>query len=69
LAIPAQSVFDPAREAFFEDLSFSPAHSLAAHQPLGINRARLVVYKVLADLRHRENGKVAHELNSATFTS
>ena len=68
LTIPAQSAFDPAREAFFEDLSFSPAHSLAAHQPLGgISRARLIVYKTLADLRLRENGKVVQEPSDVTI--
>lgn len=67
LTLPVQAAFDPAKEAFFEDLSFSPAHSLAAHQPLGgINRARLVVYKTLADLRLSENGKATHEPTTAT---
>ena len=59
LKLPSQVAFDPAREGYFEDLSFSPAHSLAAHKPLGgINRARLAVYAELAALRFRENGKV-----------
>jgi hypothetical protein len=62
LTIPSQSAFDDQKQAAFEDLSFSPAHTLAAHQPLGgLNRARLVVYKALADLRLSESGKTAHE--------
>ncbi len=67
LTLPVQAAFDPAKEAFFEDLSFSPAHSLVAHQPLGgINRARLVVYKTLANHRLSENGKATHQPTTAT---
>ena len=62
LSLPIQNAFDPARENAFEDLSFAPWHSLAAHRPLGnVNRARLVVYKALANLRLSENGKTATE--------
>ena len=58
LVIPVQTAWDPAKDAYFEDLSFSPAHSLAAHRPLGsINRARLAVYGALSALRHQENGR------------
>lgn len=39
-----------------EDLSFSPWHSLAAHQPLGgISRMRKAVYESTSALRHRLN--------------
>jgi len=42
---------------FDEVMTFRPAHSLAAHRPLGgIMRARLQVYKALSAFRHRENG-------------
>lgn len=45
---------------FDEVMTFRPAHSLAAHRPLGsVMRARLQVYKALSDFRHRENGIVA----------
>ena len=38
-------------------MTFRPAHSLAAHRPLGsVMRARLQVYRALSDFRHRENG-------------
>ena len=41
-------------------MTFRPAHSLAAHRPLGgVMRARLRVYKALSDFRHRENGVAA----------
>lgn len=58
IIIPAQTAWDGAKDTYFEDLSFSPAHSLAAHRPLGsVNRARLAVYGVMSDLRHRENSR------------
>ena len=58
LVIPVQTAWDSAKDGYFEDLSFSPAHSLAAHRPLGgINRARLLVYKMLADRRFADNEK------------
>ncbi len=65
LLLPVQSGWDQARDAAFESLSFSPAHSLAAHRPLGgINRARLVVYGALSSLRHRENNVAEAEPDS-----
>ena len=58
LLIPPQTAWDPARDGYFEDLSFSPGHALAAHRPLGgINRSRLVAYKALAQTRLADNGK------------
>ena len=60
LVLPVQTAWDPAKDGYFEDLTFSPGHGLAAHRPLGgINRARLVVYKVLAARRLADNGKKA----------
>lgn len=45
------------RLALGEHLSFSPWHTLAAHEPIGsINRARRVVYERIAALRHQLNG-------------
>ena len=58
LTIPVQTAWDPTKDGYFENLSFSPAHSLAVHRPLGgINRARLVAYKMLATRRLADNGK------------
>ena len=63
LILPVQTAFDPAKNTFFEDLSFSPAHALAAHRPLGsVNRARLAAYSALAQKRLSENGKRANEI-------
>ena len=60
-----QTGFDPAKNAFFEDLSFSPAHALAAHRPLGsVNRARLAAYQALAQRRRSENSKPTEEIAS-----
>ena len=65
LVIPVQTAWDPAKDGYFEDLSFSPAHALAAHRPLGgINRARLVAYKALAERRLNDNGKQAETPSS-----
>jgi len=45
-------------EELAEDLSFSPAHSLIAHRPIGgINRARVQIYRHLSEFRHKRNNK------------
>ncbi len=43
--IPKQMFDTPGRMAFGENLSFTPWHAIAAHEPLGeINRMRKDVY-------------------------
>ena len=66
LILPPQDAFAPARTSFAdEDLSFCPAHSLAAHRPLGsIMRARMRAYAVLGRERRQANGRPAHEPRS-----
>lgn len=65
LILPEQTAFDSAKNAFFEDLSFSPAHALAAHRPLGsVNRARLAAYRALSQKRFSENHKSTEEITS-----
>lgn len=56
--VPMQEAHSDARAAFFQDrLAFNPAHSLAAHRPLGsVMRARLAAYGALQDHRARRNG-------------
>lgn len=56
--IPVQEAYSPARVRYFDEvMTFRPAHSLAAHRPLGsVMRARLQVYRALSAFRHRENG-------------
>ncbi len=58
IRIPAQDSYSPARQRYFDEVvTFRPAHSLAAHRPLGsVMRARLQVYRALSAFRHRENG-------------
>jgi len=58
LTLPRQDAYSPARVRYFDEaMIFRPAHSLAAHRPLGgVMRARLQVYAALSAFRHRENG-------------
>lgn len=66
LHVPQQNAFDPATEVYVDgDLSFSPAHTLVAHRPLGgINRARLAAYTALANTRRQENNRPTTEPTS-----
>lgn len=58
LRIPSQMFRTLEREELAEDLSFSPAHSLADHQAIGgINRARVEMYRHLSEFRHKQNNK------------
>ena len=61
LRLPAQDAYSPARQRYFdEEMTFRPANSLLAHQPLGsVMRARLQVYRALAAFRQHENGIAA----------
>jgi hypothetical protein len=63
LVIPPQEAFTPERqEGVDEDMLFCPAHSLAAHRPLGsISRARMRAYEVLGQARIRDNNRVVRE--------
>ena len=58
IRLPRQAAYSPARVRYFDEtLTFRPAHSLAAHRPLGgVMRARLQVYQALSTFRQRENG-------------
>ncbi len=58
LRIPPQAFRTQEREELAEDLSFSPAHSLIEHRPIGgINRARVEIYRYLSEFRHKQNNK------------
>jgi hypothetical protein len=62
IVIPHQIFDTPARDAFGENLSFTPWHSLPEHRPLGgVNRVRKVVYQAISEMRHRLNGTKPHE--------
>lgn len=56
IRIPQQDFDNPAQNAFCENLSFDPWHSLPAHKPLGaMNRLRGVIYPHISQLRHHMN--------------
>ncbi len=59
LVLPPQNAFDPARQKVVDyNVAYDPAHSLAAHRPLGsIMRARLAAYPALSKARHQENNE------------
>ncbi len=68
LRLPAQDAYSSARQRYFdEEMSFRPANSLLAHQPLGsVMRARQQVYRALASFRQHENGVLpAHQRDIA----
>lgn len=56
LQIAKQNFRTKARHDLGESLSFSPAHALPAHAPLGgLNRARASIYAALSKFRHRRD--------------
>ena len=59
VVFPPQDAYSPARRSFVDDvLSFSPAHCLAAHRPLGsLMRGRLKAYGAIAALRAEMNAR------------
>jgi hypothetical protein len=58
LTLPRQVAHSETRAAYFTDvLTFRPAHSLAAHRPLGsLMRARLHTYQAVQAFRAQRNG-------------
>lgn len=70
LRIPVQSFRTREREELAENLSFSPAHSLADHRPIGgINRARIEIYRRLSEFRHKLNNRPLIEPDSSSVDS
>jgi hypothetical protein len=56
LHLPAQKFRNAKRAQHAEALSFSPAHALPAHAPLGgLNRARSKIYTALSKFRHKRD--------------
>lgn len=66
LVLPPQDGYAEAKRKYADDvLSFRPAHSLAAHRPLGsLMRARLKTYQALSRFRHERNNVAEVEPNS-----
>lgn len=59
LRLSAQSFRTAERALLGEALTFSPAHALPVHAPLGgLNRARAAIYKHLSEFRHARNQQV-----------
>jgi hypothetical protein len=57
LLLPRQDVDAVGQPAYAENLTFSPWHALAEHEPVGsIQEARKVVYPVSTAVRHWANG-------------
>jgi hypothetical protein len=68
IEIPAQDFRAPRQRAFGENLSFTPAHALPDHAPLGsINRVRCAVYEAISELRHEINGVELAEPTAADW--
>ena len=58
IRLPKQEAYSEARQQYVDSLSFSVAHCLEAHRPLGpIMRARLKAYPDLARLRRQGNNE------------
>lgn len=56
IRLPRQEAYSEARQHYVDGLSFSPAHSLEAHRPLGsIMRARLAAYPAMSQRRRQGN--------------
>jgi len=56
LTIPKQDAGTQERLTFGENLSYSPGHALAVHQPVGeLNYARLHAYPAISEFRHGKN--------------
>ncbi len=57
LTIHSQRFDSPEQMALAEHLSFTPWHTLPAHEPIGaVNRARRAVYEAISTYRHARNG-------------
>ncbi|GAP99554.1 catalase family protein [Leptolyngbya sp. NIES-2104] len=63
ISIGIQEAYSPARQVYVDEvLSFSPWHTLAAHQPLGaIQRLRREVYEASSHYRHEMNQQPKRE--------
>lgn len=70
LRIPKQDFQTEERYALAEDLSYSPAHALVEHRPLGgINRTRIFVYEQLWKFRMSARKKERFEATPDLFQS
>ncbi|MFC5049259.1 catalase [Rubritalea spongiae] len=69
LTLPKQAVGTQERFEFGENLSYSPAHCLNVHQPIGeINYARLRAYEAMSQFRHGMNEVPINEPSEEDFS-
>lgn len=58
IRIDKQDFISLNRYDFAEKLSYSPAHSLMQHKPIGgLNKARCIIYKDMSIFRHKRNNQ------------
>ena len=70
LRLPIQETSTEERDSLVDKLSFSPAHCLKVHEPVGeINMGRVVVYDRLAEYRQQESGLTKSEPTLEQFES
>jgi hypothetical protein len=56
ITIPRQEFDTKEQNAFCENLSFTPWHSLPEHEPVGVmNRVRRALYQEISRYRHAKN--------------
>lgn len=64
LKILKQEFSSPKQRNFGQNISFNPGRSLHEHQPIGgISKARVLVYKMMSDFRHKINNTPNTEPN------
>lgn len=62
VTIPQQKFATPEQDAFCENLSFTPWHSLPEHEPVGVmNRVRRALYQEISRYRHAKNAAARAE--------
>ena len=62
ITIPVQRFDAPAQMDLAEQISYTPWHTLPAHEPIGVvNRTRRVVYETVSRVRHELNGTAPRE--------
>ena len=62
IEIAAQQFDTPEKNAFGEDLSYTPWHALPEHRPVGeVNEIRKQVYLASSALRHKTTGAAVAE--------
>lgn len=70
IKIDKQDFINTKRYNFAEKLSYSPAHSLMQHKPIGgLNKARCIIYKNMSMFRHKRNNQSMFEPSTNDYNS